>query len=272
MEEADRWLIEAEPRLRALSEPGVLPLGVHSASGSTRLEVPMTQYIGAILDPRGAHGLGTLTLEHALTTLLGHGATVANARVYVEVPLGRACQACRTSRVLDLAIVGADFAVAIEHKIRSGETNRRCPEQAGVIRRQGEDTLGLFGDWARARRGELGLGEGSLDLAFVYLTPRGASPSERPGDLSPWRAVSHRDLADAVAPALARGLRPGAYHSLAAFILDLAEAEFDGWMPVFARAAEDLRVGRRLPAANVLQLYRLFTRNPSLMWLLETVR
>jgi hypothetical protein len=212
-----------------------LPEPVLAVTGAGKLEVPWTNYIfralGGGLDSDEARG-NALALAW-MNEILGE--TPTEVRVIKEFALGaHACPTCRLHRhwcSLDLALVTADVAVAVEHKVRSPPSDFRYPT-CNHPGSQARAYFDLFTSWAAAN------GRRAL---FRWLSPGGAEKEH-------WAAVSHEQLAEILAPAISSLPTRGDRYRAAAFVLDLAASV----IPNFSLTLEAARAYAAAPEDDAL--------------------
>lgn len=204
--------VDVAPWLRAADEFG-LPEPVLTNTGAGHLEVPWTNYIFRALggEPLAYEARGNRLAEVLFRHQTAGPAQPEGIRLFRELPLAEhRCPTCGEGVhycSLDLALVGATAAVAIEHKVRSPPSDfkyRPCdhPGSQSVAYEE------RFRAWCRGA---------GVEPSFVWLSLGGAA---RAG----WTTMTHARLAEILAPSLRELETRGDRYRGAAFVLDLASA------------------------------------------------
>lgn len=120
-----------------------------------------TRMLAALLNPRGAHGQGTLFLRLFLQQIGAFEDTErtldGSFNVFAQYHIPTANNPTQCDRYPDLVIEGPDQVVLIENKVRAGE---------------GDDQVPDYGLWLASRR--------ESRRILVFLTPDGGAPDQLP--------------------------------------------------------------------------------------------
>lgn len=214
-----------------------LPDPVLAVTGAGSLEVPWTNYLFRAMggDPRRSSRCVGNALAHAAMRTMAGGDSESqeNLEVFREAYLGQAvtreyqngssgphvrCN-CGHGCNVDLVLVCDTAAVAIEQKVKAGASDWKCDECGG---KQAEVYRRLFPEWVRNHRAFRGSAAvGQPEEGFYYLSPTGREVSSEGGaaDTDPaeppnsepkgWKAITHHDLAVAMAEAWANAVGNG---------------------------------------------------------------
>lgn len=246
---------------------GTLPAPVMAISGLGSREVPWTNYLGHMLDPDQAHGLGD-SLARTVVDLATGEPTLGAVQVWRERELGSTrCPIC--SKVhgwrIDLVVMSADAAVAIEQKTTSGPSNWNC---CGQTHSQLDAYGSLFPTWVRSHHdAALGSTEPPRHgMRFLYLTPSGTRPRTQHSE---WQPVSHSDLAASFASALPEITDPVARFNLSALLLDLNSGALGSWAELLTRTRSATTHDATPTFLQVLALRQDLDGAPALLALLS---
>jgi hypothetical protein len=209
-----------------------LPVPVLSVSHANRLEVPWTQYLAYMLDPRKSGEIGRI-VGPAVFSALAKYATPADEPVSTvgpinhedlivkaEVELGSYCVHCSRKAIIDLLLIGPSTVVAIEQKVSSSTwTYDDCP--GGLEHKQLSEYAKLLPNWIEEH-----CPTSNLSRCFLTISQRDLTKSERD---EKWHCVTHEELSDLVADCLSRieGQLPA--YALSSMLLDWNAQPFGSW-------------------------------------------
>ena len=245
---------------------GTLPVPVMAVSGLGSREVPWTNYLAYMLSPHQPHGLGD-TLARSLAEFATGEAVTGELWVWGERELGTTtCAVCTNEHGwrIDMVVMGASVAVAIEQKTTSGPSNWTC---CGQTQSQLDAYGTLFPDWVGAQyRAVFGHSQPPLYTSqFLYLTPKGTRARSKSSE---WQAISHADLSTALAPALSAATDPVARCNLLALLLDLNSGALGSWAELLARTRGLTHAAADPSFLEVLSMREDLERAPTLVALL----
>lgn len=166
LEQLGQFLAEAKACTSAKFEPSIFSIG-----GRGYYENPTSDLLAFFWQPDGPHGLKTLFLDAFLECIPGtklHKPNMTGLSIQREV--------CTTTGArIDLLVIGSDWCLAVENKIRHAKNNP-------------------FGEYIRFTE--------HLDrkqVEFAVLSPDGAPPSSGTPDVaSVWRGVSYQSYCNAL--------------------------------------------------------------------------
>ncbi|AOM83517.1 PD-(D/E)XK nuclease family protein [Salisediminibacterium beveridgei] len=226
-------------RLKDISCHG-LPTPVLSVCGHGSHEVRYTKYLTYYLNHRYLHGFNDRVLKAAFNQEALKAGLAENwseeCEVFAEYPLG-IVQGVQS--YLDILIKGHDFAICIEQKIFSGESNNNETEFSQLNR------------YAKAIEQNESLKD--VEVVKIYLTPTKKASGSSPD----WVSLSHKELTERLIPLLnEKDYSQTAIENLRRLLMDLSMGPYKNkanlFLDLLSRACEIREHDYFIPRATAL--------------------